>query len=321
MKILLTVILLGTFTTTTSNDEYPNTSISNGLLNAKIYLPDANSGYYQGTRFDWAGVIPELTYEGHSFFGFWNPHPSYALHDAIAGPVEEFGAIGYEQAKVGETFLKIGVGTLVKDDEQPYKFSKTFEIADYGEWKVKRYKSKVVFAQILKTKEGYAYEYIKTLSMTKSKPELIIGHILKNTGTKQIATSQYNHNFLIIDNELTNSNIKTTFNYDLKAEGRNFGEIAEIKEKSISYKREIGAKENVYSENIGGFGKTSEDYDILIQNLKTKAQVQIKGDQALEKMVFWACRTTSCPEPYVRISVQPGETQEWKISYTFKIDQ
>jgi len=49
----------------------PKTIITNGTIDATIYLPDADIGYYQGVRFDWSGVIPKLTFKGHNYFGKW----------------------------------------------------------------------------------------------------------------------------------------------------------------------------------------------------------------------------------------------------------
>src|SRR2546421_200919 len=79
----------------------PQAAISNSRLRAQLYLPDAQSGYYQGTRFDWSGVIASLEWNGHSFFGQWFPRYDPKLHDAITGPVEEFSGLGYDEAKVG----------------------------------------------------------------------------------------------------------------------------------------------------------------------------------------------------------------------------
>src|SRR3954463_9012292 len=42
----------------------PELAIKNGPLQAKIYLPEVKTGFYQGTRFDWSGVIHSLTYKG-----------------------------------------------------------------------------------------------------------------------------------------------------------------------------------------------------------------------------------------------------------------
>lgn len=40
----------------------PQAKISNGLVRAKLYLPDSGNGFYRGTRFDWSGVIYSLEY-------------------------------------------------------------------------------------------------------------------------------------------------------------------------------------------------------------------------------------------------------------------
>src|ERR1043165_8110742 len=88
--------------------EFPQADISNGVVKAKLYLPDAQKGYYQGTRFDWSGVIPSLEYKGHNYFGQWFEKYDPKIHDAIMGPVEEFlsppnrTGLGYDEAKTGE---------------------------------------------------------------------------------------------------------------------------------------------------------------------------------------------------------------------------
>ncbi len=49
----------------------PTADVSNTSVRATIYLPDAESGYYRGTRFDWSGVISSLKWNGHEYFGQW----------------------------------------------------------------------------------------------------------------------------------------------------------------------------------------------------------------------------------------------------------
>src|SRR5262249_11443629 len=49
----------------------PQAEINNGLLKAQLYLPDAQKGFYRGTRFDWSGVIGSLEYQGHRYYGPW----------------------------------------------------------------------------------------------------------------------------------------------------------------------------------------------------------------------------------------------------------
>jgi len=100
---------------------YPKAAISNGPVQAVLYLPDAKNGYYRASRFDWSGVIPCLAYKGHTYFGVWFSHYESDDRDAITGPVEEFrsadGALDYDQAKPGGLFVKIGVGVLRKAED------------------------------------------------------------------------------------------------------------------------------------------------------------------------------------------------------------
>ena len=302
-------------------DDFPSTKITNGLITATLHLPDAQKGYYQGTRFDWSGVMPSLQYKGHEYFGLWNPAPyDPKLHDAITGPVEEFVAVGYNEARPGDEFIKIGVGSLVKPDDKAFTFARVYEIKNSGTWKVKKMKDRVEFTHELNDAAGYGYEYQKIVRLVPGKPELVLQHSLKNTGTKPIETSTYNHNFFVIDGEPTGPNISTTFPYEVSAEGKGFGTIAEAKNKSIVYNRTLAKGENVFTAGIQGITAIPANYDFTIRNLKTGAGVHIKGDRPLDKLVYWSNPNTSCPEPYIKLSAKPGETIHWNITYSFDVE-
>ena len=96
---------------------YPHVTLSNGILEMSVFLPDAEKGFYRSTRFDWTGIPCQLTFKGHTFFmkrPFQRPHdpltPGHGMSLA-----EEFDIGGnvpipqrFEEAKPGETFMKIG---------------------------------------------------------------------------------------------------------------------------------------------------------------------------------------------------------------------
>ena len=121
--------------------EFPQAEISNGTVRAKLYLPDAEQGYYRATRFDWSGQIASLEFQGHNYFGQWFDRYDPKLHDSILGPVEEFLTngigLGYNDVKAGESFVKIGVGAIRKPEERAFRQFNTYEIADPGKWTVK----------------------------------------------------------------------------------------------------------------------------------------------------------------------------------------
>lgn len=295
--------------------DWPQADLSNGVIQTTLYLPDTEQGYYRGTRFDWAGAFKSLTYKGHSFVDQWFDTYDPKLHDAINGPAEEFVPLGYTEAKPGGTFVKIGVGLLRKSADKPYSFATYYEVADFGNRTIERHKDRVVFTHDLIDSTGYGYSYRKTVKLTSGKPELVLEHTLKNTGRLPIKTSVYDHNFFVIDKQSTGPGIEILFPYTVKAEGKGFGSLVQTQGNRLVYSREFEKKENVFSAGLQGFEPVPTDYNIRIENQKTGAGVHITSDQPMEKLVYWACATTSCPEPYIKVEAAPGQEVTWKITY------
>jgi hypothetical protein len=155
--------------------------ISNGVLRAKVYLPDGEKGFYRGMRFDWAGVMASLEYKSHGYLGPFFEKFDPAVSDveignpvvagiasAASGPVEEFigadeSAFGYSEAKPGETFCKIGVGALRKIDNAPYSSYVNYPIVNGGKRSTESGADWIEFTQQGDCGSGYGYEYTKTI--------------------------------------------------------------------------------------------------------------------------------------------------------------
>jgi hypothetical protein len=296
--------------------EVPEADITNGLVRAKLYLPDAENGYYRGTRFDWSGVVANLDYKGHTYHGKWFDNYNPTTHDAIIGPVEEFGPLGYTDANAGETFVKIGIGGLTRPDEKPYNSFKTYAIANPGSWSVKKKADQVLFTHTLND-SNYGYTYQKTLKLTKGKPELVITHTLKNTGARPIETTAYDHNFFVIDQQPTGPTYSVTFPIaNLSAEGgKGIGKVVNLHGNQLVYLRDLGKREQAYFPNLAA-GKPVR-YVINVDNTKTGAGVKVTGDRDIARLVFWSSSTTVCPEPYIDIKVEPGKSFSWQIAYQY----
>src|SRR5580704_8860381 len=142
----------GCFVSALAAADYPQAEISNGLIHAKLYLPDATAGFYRSTRFDWSGVIASLEVGGHNYYGPWFTKQDATVRDFIykdtdivvsaesgsMGPADEFQTpLGYDAASPGGTFVKIGVGVLRKADNSPYSAFKKYELVDPGKWSVR----------------------------------------------------------------------------------------------------------------------------------------------------------------------------------------
>ncbi len=291
-------------------------NITNGLVTAKLYLPDADTGYYRGVRFDWSGLIASLEYKGHTYIDQWFDNYDPYVHESVLGPMNEFGNIDFDSAAVGDPFLKIGVGVLTRIDDRSYSISKYYTPVDLGKWSVETGANFVEFKHVLESQTGYSYVYTKTVTLTEGKPELKMAHSLKNTGEKPINTDVYNHNFFIIDKELAGPNIQLAFNFNLEGEERSVGEVVNLQENKIVYLKEITAG-YVMINDIYGFGTTAADYDFRIENLKTKAGIRVQCDRPLSRIKYWSRNTTYCPEPYIAVNAEPGREFSWEYTYSF----
>jgi hypothetical protein len=315
MKLLFLILAMSSLFAA----EVPQAEISNGPITAVLYLPDAAHGYYQGTRFDWAGVISSLKYQGHQYFGQWFEKYDPKTHDAIMGPVEEFlRPLGYDEAKVGGTFVRVGVGLLRKPEEKEFRRFFTYEIADPGKRTIHKHADSVEFRhEVSDATSGYAYQYQKSVRLTKGKPQLVLDHTLKNTGRKAISTEVYDHNFFMIDGQPTGPEMSVKFPWDLQATGNR--EVLDLKGSTLTYSRPQTKSDTVMAE-FKGYNDTPKDFDFRIENRKTGAGVHITANRPLAKVLFWSIPTVLCPEPYIKVEIAPGQEFTWRIVYDFYVN-
>jgi len=303
----------------------PDIAITNGLITARIARIDAARGFYNGTRFDQAGVVTSLTLNGREFYGPWFERTAPTVLDytyvgedivagpdsAISGPVEEFAPLDF-QPRPG-LFIKPGVGVLEQPDTQAYDHYRHYHIADAGRRTTKATKTGVTFTQAL-TGIGYSYVYEKTLSLVPGKPQLVITNRLRNTGKKTINTSVYNHNFLRLLRG--NSGAKITFPFTLSAANPPPTDLMRIQGNSLTYLRPMANKERI-SFLLAGFGNTAADYDFTIEDTANGGGVRVQGDQPITRLNIFSVDRVQSVEPFIAIDLTPGAEKRWSYIYAF----
>jgi hypothetical protein len=299
------------------HSDHPKVLLSNGVLDALVFLPDPEKGYYRSTRFDWSGVVACVSYNGHRFFGEWFKDYDPLTNDAITGPVEEFrsedGAIGYNDAKPGELFVKPGVGVLRKVYDSPYKFGFPYPLIDPGKWTVHTKPHSITFTHRLTGPTGISYVYEKTLSLEGL--TLTLSHSLKNTGQKAIDTSVYDHDFYIFDGHPTRPGILIHFPFKPELQDT-LSPAADLEGNDIIYKQELQPKQTVAS-YIKGYSNNASDYDFTIEDKNTGVGVEQSSDNPISRFYLWSIRSTVSPEAYIHLNVPPGQTSKWNIHYRF----
>ena len=310
---------------------FPETTISNGQITAKIYLPDAKNGYYRSTRFDWSGAIYSLQYKGHDFYGPWfdridpkvinwvfqGPDIVSGPCSALEGPVDEFQTVlGWDDAKPGGTFIKIGVGVLRKIGTEYNRYF-PYDVVDSGKWSVEKHKDSIAFQQELSDPaSGYGYVYRKIVRLVKDKPEMVIERNLKNTGKREIQSNTYDHNFVVLDKQPPGPDFTFKVPFQIQSPRTPRKEQAEIRGNEIVYNKTLSGEDQV-AVPIEGFGDSAKDNEIVIENKKVGAGVRVRGDRPLVRNILWSIRTVLADEPYIAIDIQPGTEFTWKNTFDY----
>lgn len=317
------------------HSDHPKQLLSNGKLDVLVFLPDAKNGYYRSSRFDWAGVVGCASLNGHTFFGEWFSDYDPLKNDSITGPVEEFrssggpegrtgprgtfvvpaSSLGYAEAKAGETFVKPGVGVLRKVSDTPYQFGFPYPIVDTGKWTVKRKARSIVFRQVLHGPQGYSYVYEKILKLDKKNAVMSLEHNLKNTGSKAIDTSVYDHDFFMLDGKPTGPDMVVHFQFEPKPVDP-LGAAGKIEGKDLKFVEPLGPRRGVAG-YLTGYSDKASDYDFTVEDTRTGVAVHQTSDSPLSRVYFWSTRTTICPEGYIHLNIPPGKTGSWTIRYQF----
>jgi hypothetical protein len=315
----------------------PAVFISNGMMRVKVFLPDTDKGFYRGVRFDWAGMIGGLTYKGHDFYVPWfrgrspsvrdfvfqDGAPIAAPNTAANGPVEEFngedGALGYADAPPGGRFVKIGVGVLQRIDATPFAFYKPFPLLDPGKRTSAIKPDSVAFTQIVSDPgSGYGYAYTKRIRLVAGSPAMVIEHVLKNTGSRTISTNVYDHNFLDIDGQGTPKGLQVSTAAPATVSPAPRAELADVAGDTITYKTAMTTDQRVTA-GFKDFGATSAGYDFHVFDPARGVGVRITSDAPVDHAALWSISTVMAIEPFVKITVNPGESYSWSYRYDYEV--
>jgi len=331
MKIDLTLAVLALTIGLLPGADFPSAEIRSDQIRATLYLPDSKQGFYRSTRFDWSGVISSLEYKGHRYYGPWYDRIDPKVHDftyegaevvvspisSTMGPAEEFQPVGFDEAKPGETFVKIGVGLLRKPDAAKYDHFKDYEVVDAGKWTVKKNRDSVEFTQTLTDPVSHiGYSYKKVVRLVQGKPQMVIEHSLKNTGSRAIQSDVYNHNFLVLDKQAPGPDFAVTAPFQMTAQRAPTAGFGEVRGNQIVYLKTLENKDTM-STSVQGFSDNPKDFDVRVENSKIGAGYRVTSDRPMSSLAMWSIRTNLSVEPYIAMKIAPGGEFTWKLIYDY----
>jgi hypothetical protein len=204
-------------------------------------IKDDEPAYYESTRFDHGSMIGSISRvsrfvtnsgreksETHELYGteLWRiPHNAHWPESGV-GFAAEFGVgdngpncdyrcgwygiddvtnglLGYKEALPGQSFLKIGVGELIKsscdecDSSMDYRFNSPYQYAKPPTWTLKYSSDQQVIMEHEARLNHYGYHLEKTITLADN--TLSVTSTLTNLGRDAFSTSWYSHNFFTCD--------------------------------------------------------------------------------------------------------------------------
>ena len=305
--------------------EYKKVILNNDKISATIVLPDECKGFYRGARFDWSGMISSLSFNKHTFI-----EQPFFLHDPKIshcgiGTAEEFRAclpgmqdgLGFQEAKIGEGFIKIGVGVLEKDSYESYQFDKNYKILKVGEWKVSSDEKCIIFNQKVQLSDRHGYKYSKEIKLTDDETGLTIQHSLKNIGKERIDINHYCHNFFMVDGEFISRNYSATFPFEPNIINETFCLPEYIKQNGriVSLNKNIEEEECFVGGDILGFNNIISHNRFRIENGRTGAGIEISSSVPTVGIFLAMGKRYFSVESQVDINIKYNEIFLWENKY------
>jgi hypothetical protein len=301
---------------TGSQSEHPAVRLSSDRLVVELAAPGS---IYRGTRFDWTGFITQVTLDGrHTFCVPESLEPGQGTGGV--GLCNEFGiemAVGYADAKPGNHFPKLGIGLLVKSDDQDYSFMHPYEIAQLFPVEIEAEDTQASIVVEPLDCRGYAARVTKTIAVRGD--QLEISYQLENTGQQPIATHEYCHNFCGIDQHHMGPDYRLRVPYKI-----------ELAEMPATWRQRLDEALSIEGGDIRcratpkspfycrpqGFARTDAPQWELV-HVPSGVGMREYDDFAPSRVAVWGTTHVISAEVFVDVRSQPGEVQTWSRRYEF----
>ena len=302
--------------------------LSNDKLDVHIRLPGSKP---ESERFDSCGQVKQVILNGKHRFC----QPEQLKEDRVTcygfGLCSEFDMnMAAAGVRTGEKFPKPGVGLLTQiQDGLPYDMWSHYEIDRFEKtWRHGR--DWVEFEEKPVPCMGIAARILKRLSLMEN--TLTVSTTVINEGTQELDFSEYQHNFVAIDDLPVDKGYCLELPYDGSAERlpQCFRNLKDFSSTEISCV-EVEDKKIRWVRSMDGFTyhKTTQAEEIIPQGQyrwtlsheNSAARVSEISHFHPCKIVLWGIEHCICAEVYNRIVVKPGESHHFARTWVFEDEQ
>ena len=276
---------------------------------------------YRGTRFDRTGQIVQITYLNRHTFCTSETLDENLNNKQGRGLFNEFGIdqpIGYDSCKIGESFPKIGVGDLIKENDAHYDFFHDYELKPY-KFSYRKEKSSVSFLCESGITNGYSFRLEKNIKLHEN--NFTINYVLYNSGEKEINTNEYIHNFLAINKKPINEDYKLHLPFPLYpdnfAASVNPNDVISFAESYLTCSSI--PKGQFFFKNVETTNEAVGSWTLIHEG--EKVGISEMTDSNVQRINIWGSAHVISPEIFIVVNVSPGQSCSWNRKYSlFSID-
>ena len=285
--------------------------LKNSRLEVKIQYPGTG---YRFTRFDWSGIVEQVTLDGEHTFCSCESKDGQAVPNGgvgLCGAVQWTDSRYHDSVGFRQEFPLLGVGRLVRLDTEAYNFTRTYGCRPFHR-EVTAEENRVRMVTYPYVCCGVAVEEEKILSIRDN--SLNIFHRFSNVGGETVEFLEYNHNFLKFDGHDIDKSYVTHMPYPLTANVRR-GEIILRPDSYRAGELDRESRDICFSLRPDpALGR----HWMRVENEELGMSVLIEEDFIPDQFWGWITSDSFSPETNIRIRLEPGETAEYNRRYTFE---
>lgn len=281
--------------------------LKSNRLCAEVFVPGK---VYTGSRYDWSGMIPQVTLDGkHTFFPEGEAEPMGGR--GLSGIIEfKNPAACCDETDIADRFPLMGVGLLKKPDTSPFCFFKPYDVLPFPR-EYSASESGAVFTTYPILCRGVAMRQTKTISVAEN--SLTIESRMENVGEKPLSLREFNHNFFCFDGRPVDDSYVLTLPYQPVVTVRRGLVTSGYNTVSIhALDRETASSAFL----INGYEGLSFHF-MKLENPLSGTGVSVEEDFSAVRFYNYCNKWAFCPETFCQIELEPGQSFTFSRKYTF----
>ena len=277
--------------------------LSEGDLRVEIEVATDRLTEAFGPRFDRTAVVRSIRLGDTEFLGPWGLSDEFGLYGN--------GVLGFDAAAPGQSFIKIGVGRLLRDTDAGYHFAHPYPVEQLFPVELRLAEGLLTVSQQSAGEGDGQYDYAKTYQLSGAE-ELTIHYALSNTGTVAWTFEHYNHHWFRLDEVPVGPGYRVVTGFALPE-----AETGLQRETfSLAMPGPLAPDAaHYYASDLSAVPVSANHFEL---QLSGQTLVHYQGSAPPHRFAVYAHADGFCPEVFTRAALEPGQSVHWSATYQFR---